>query len=258
MASHHRHTRRSTLAPSSPRVSGMAVHTDARAGASVAQEHGAEGMDRGALGTRQGDRDPRRRPRPSTAKPRLCGDAAGPWGARRDRSLAHTGDDGGVVAPALRPQPAGDRVHTARRAALPRARWARSGALTAVDGPTVAAAARRALARARDAALRERHDAQGRLHACWRRPDRRSVGARRWAAPHRRRHSSGTTRAGRFMSRPSAASVAHPHGQGRGPPGVGPRRSRRCTPGAGGHAPGPAPGSQPWARARGLLSPAPG
>jgi hypothetical protein len=34
---------------------GLAVHQDSIAVASIAQEHGAEVIDRGAIGTRQGD-----------------------------------------------------------------------------------------------------------------------------------------------------------------------------------------------------------
>ena len=41
-----------------------------------------------------------------------------------------TGADGGVVAPAVLPQTPGERVHTDRRDAAPRARLARSGDLT--------------------------------------------------------------------------------------------------------------------------------
>jgi transposase len=101
----------------------------------VAQEHGAEVMDPGAIGTRQGDIDHLIRQMPSHAKPRICVYAAGPCGDWLYRYLTNTGDDGGVVAPSVIPKKAGDRVTTDRRAAVPLARWARSGDLTAVDGP---------------------------------------------------------------------------------------------------------------------------
>jgi hypothetical protein len=89
---------------------GLAVHTDAIAGASVATDHGAAGVYRGTMGTRHGDLDQRIRHRPSKATPPLLGDAAGPCGAWLSRDRRHTGDDCGVVAPALLPQKAGDRV----------------------------------------------------------------------------------------------------------------------------------------------------
>jgi len=88
------------------------------------------------------------------------------------------GDDGWVVAPSLLPQKPGDRVNTDRRDAVPRARLARSGALTAVDGPTVDDAAMRALTRARDDALSALQDATCRLNALLLRQDSRDVG--RW------------------------------------------------------------------------------
>src|SRR5439155_24544573 len=62
---------------------------------------------------------PRGRPRPANAPPLVVVDAAGPWGSGRSRELTTTGPGCGVVAPALRPQPAGARVTTARREAVP-------------------------------------------------------------------------------------------------------------------------------------------
>src|SRR5262245_4949940 len=61
---------------------------------------------------------------------------AGPCGSWLYRYLSQQGYDCWVVAPALIPQKAGERVNTDRRAAVPRARLARSGALPAVSGPT--------------------------------------------------------------------------------------------------------------------------
>jgi hypothetical protein len=57
------------MAQSHTRFVGMAVHQDAIAVASVAQEHGAEGMDRRAIGTRPWALDPLIRTRPSNATP---------------------------------------------------------------------------------------------------------------------------------------------------------------------------------------------
>lgn len=70
-------------------------------------------------------------------------------------------------APSRLPPKAGDRIKTDRRDARPLARLARSGALTAVSGPTVAEDALRALTRVREETRRARKAAQCRLTACW-------------------------------------------------------------------------------------------
>jgi hypothetical protein len=98
---------------------GMDVHQDSLAVAYVAQGHGAEGMDLGAIGTRPWDLAPLLRQRPSTATPPLFVYDAGPGGSWLYRSLPPQGDDCWVVAPSARPQKAGDRVTTDRRAAVP-------------------------------------------------------------------------------------------------------------------------------------------
>ena len=75
------------------------------------------------------------------------------------------GDVCWVVAPSLRPQQAGDRVKTARRAARPLARLRRAGALPPVDVPAVDDEALRARHRAREETLRELQAAKRRLQA---------------------------------------------------------------------------------------------
>ena len=171
------------MSPSSPLVMGMDVHQDAIAVADVAQDHGAEVRDLGAIGTRPGDRDPLIRQRPSTATHLSCVDAAGPCGDGLSRYLTQKGADCWVVAPSWIPKEAGDRVNTDRRDAVQLARWARSGALTAVDVPTVDADARRALSRAREEASSDRTDAKGRLHAVVLRQESRAVGCPTPAQP---------------------------------------------------------------------------
>ena len=99
MANHHRHTRRSTLSPSSTRFIGMDVHQDSIAVAYVAQEHGAEVISLGTIGTRQCDIDQLIRKMPSKAKPPVLVYEAGPCGDWLYRDLTTTGDDGWVVAP---------------------------------------------------------------------------------------------------------------------------------------------------------------
>jgi transposase len=187
----------------------MDVHQDAIAGAYVAQDHGAEGLDRGALGTRPCDLDQLIRTRTSNAPHFIFVPAASPCGSWLSRDLTHNGDACWVAAPSLRPKKAGDRVNTDRRDAVPRARLARAGDLTAVDVPPVDDAAMRALTRAREDALRELTDATCRLKACVLRP----ASQQRWSVPHRRRTSSVKKMCVRFMRRPHASSVSNRHGQ---------------------------------------------
>ena len=68
------------MAQSSTLFSGMDVHKDAIAVASVAQEHGAEVTYLGAIGTRQCDIDQLIRTRPSKAKHLVFVYEAGPCG----------------------------------------------------------------------------------------------------------------------------------------------------------------------------------
>jgi hypothetical protein len=99
------------------------------------------------MGPRPGDLAPRGRPRPANAPPLVVVSAAGPCGAWRSRELTTQGQGCGIVAPALSPQPAGARVHTARREAVPRARLRRAGARTPGAVPQGAAGTRRRIAR---------------------------------------------------------------------------------------------------------------
>jgi transposase len=160
--------------------SGLAVPKDSSAVAYLAQAHGAEGTSRGAIGTRQGDLDQLSRKMPSTATPLLCVYEAGPCGAWLSRYRTQKGQSGWVVAPSLLPNKAGDRLNTARRDAVPRARLLRSGDLTAVDGPA-----------GEDDALRARKTAQCRLTAFVLRHDIRSTGRAPWSPAHRRWLSEG-------------------------------------------------------------------
>jgi transposase len=111
---------------------GMDVHKESIAVAYVAQDHGAEVISLGTIGTRQCDSDHLIRTMPSKAKQLIFVYAAGPCGSWLYRYRTQKDDDCWVVAPSLMPQKAGDRVKTDRRDAGPRARLARSGDLTAV------------------------------------------------------------------------------------------------------------------------------
>jgi transposase len=79
------------------------------------------------------------------------------------------------------PPQAGDRVPPDRRDAVPRARLARAGDLTAVDVPKVADEAIRDLSRAREATRSDLQDATCRLQAFWLRHDIRYTGRATWS-----------------------------------------------------------------------------
>src|SRR5512132_3787125 len=148
-------TRRSAMSQSRTLDIGVDVHKDSIAVADVAQEHGAEGTSLGTIGTRQGAIDQLIRRMPSKAQPLLCVYAAGPCGDWLYRSLTQKGDACWGVAPSLMPKQPGDRVTTDRRDAVPLARLARSGDLTAVEVPKVADEAMRDLTWAREDPIRE-------------------------------------------------------------------------------------------------------
>jgi transposase len=168
------------------RYMGMDVHKDTIAVAYVAKAHDAEVVFLGTLGTRHGDIDHLIRKMPSKATHRLFVYAAGPCGDWLDRDLTTKGDDGWVVAPSLLPKQPGDRVTTDRRDAVPLARLARSGDLTAVDVPKVEDDAMRDLARAREDTLGDLKSATCRLKAFWLRHDLRDTGRATWGPAHLR------------------------------------------------------------------------
>ena len=91
-----------------------------------------------------------------------------------------------VVAPALMPTKAGDRVTTDRRDAMQLARLMRSGDLTPVYGPAVDDEAIRDLSRAREETLRDLQAAKLRRTAFVLRHDIRSTGRAHWRPAHLR------------------------------------------------------------------------
>jgi transposase len=143
----------------------MDVHKDSIAVAYVAQEHGAEVMYLGAIGTRQCDIDHLIRKMQSKAKHLIFVYEAGPCGYWLYRYLMKKGYDCWVVAPSLIPKKSGDRVKTDRRDAVQLARLARSGDLTAVYVPQVEDEAIRDLTRAREDAISDLKDAKLRLQS---------------------------------------------------------------------------------------------
>jgi transposase len=160
---------------------GWAVHQDSIAVASGAQEHGAEIISLGTMGPRQADIDQLTRQLHSQATPLVFVDEAGPCGSWLDRSVRHTGDACWGVAPSLLPKQAGDRLNPDRREARPWARRLRSGDLTPVCVPTVAAEVSRDPGRARAEAIRDLKAAPCRLKAFWLRHARRSTGRAPWS-----------------------------------------------------------------------------
>jgi hypothetical protein len=193
-----------------------------------AQAPGAEGPALGTIGPRHGDRDHRRRQRPSQAPPLGWLSEAGPWGSWLSRDRTTTGHHGWGVAPSLLPNQAGDRVHTDRRDAGHRARLRRSGELTPVSMPQAADDARWDLSRARAEALDALQAATCRLNACWRRqasryPGRAPCQGDSQHTRHASRPSAGQRTSG-LVSAPGASGLAvnrPPRGSGRWPCGGG-------------------------------------
>jgi transposase len=162
------------------------VHQDSIAVGYVAQEHGAEVISLGAIGTRPCDIDKLIRNLQSKRAHLMFVYEAGPGGDWLYRYLTKKGHGCWVVAPSLIPKTAGDRVKTDRRDARQLPRLMRSGDLTPVDVPQVADEAIRDLSRAREDAIRDLKAAQYRLKAFLLRPDIRYTGQATWGpAPWR-------------------------------------------------------------------------
>jgi transposase len=174
------------MSQSSTLCIGMDVHKDSIAVAYVAQDHGAEVMYLGAIGTRQCAIDQLIRKMQSKATHLIFVYEAGPCGYWPYRYLTKKGYDCWVVAPSLIPKKAGDRVKTDRRDAVQLARLARSGDLTAVYVPKVEDEAIRDLTRAREDAISDLKDAKFRLKAFLLRQDIRYVGRATWGPAHLR------------------------------------------------------------------------
>jgi transposase len=165
---------------------GMAVHQESIAVAYVAEEHHAEVVYLGTIGTRPCDIDQLIRKMQSKSTHLVFVYEAGPCGYWLYRYLTKKGYVCWVVAPSLIPKKAGDRVKTNRRDAIQVARLMRSGDLTPVDVPQVEDEAIRDLSRAREDALRHLKTAKHRLKACLLRHDIRYTGRATWSPAHRR------------------------------------------------------------------------
>jgi transposase len=138
------------------------------------------------MGTRQCDLDNLIRKMPAKATHLCFVYEAGPCGDWLSRYLTRKGYTCWVVAPALMPKKAGDRVQTDRRDAVALARLMRSGDLTPVSVPSGEDDAIRDLSRAREDTLSELKAATFRLNACWLRHDSRYTGRATWNPAHLR------------------------------------------------------------------------
>jgi transposase len=165
---------------------GLDVHKKSIAVAYVAQEHHAEVVSLGNIGTRQCDIDQRIRKMQSKSEHLILVYEAGPCGYWLYRSLTKKGHVCWVVAPSLIPKKPGDRVKTNRRDAIKLARLMRSGDLTPVYVPAVDDAAMRDLCRAREDAIRDLKTAKCRLTAFLLRHDIRYPGRATWGPAHLR------------------------------------------------------------------------
>jgi transposase len=165
---------------------GMDVHKESMAVAYVAQDHYAEVISLGAIGTRQCDIDHLIRKMQSKGKHLIFVYEAGPCGYWLYRSLTPKGHICWVVAPSLIPKKPGDRVKTNRRDAIQLARLMRSGDLTPVHVPQVEDKAIRDLCRARADAIRALQAAKFRLQAFLLRQDMRYTGRATWGPAHLR------------------------------------------------------------------------
>jgi transposase len=165
---------------------GLDVHQESIAVAYVADEHQAEVVSLGNIGTRQCDIDHLIRRLQSKSSHLVFVYEAGPCGDWLYRYLTQKGHACWVVAPSLIPRKSGDRVKTNRRDAIKLARLMRSGDLTPVYVPKVEDEAMRELCRAREDTLRDLKTAKCRLKAFLLRHDIRYVGRATWGPAHRR------------------------------------------------------------------------
>src|SRR2546427_6166572 len=179
-------TRRSAMHQSSTLYVGLDVHKESIAVAYVAQEHGAEVISLGTVGTRQCDIDKLLRHLQSKSPQLVFVYEAGPCGYWLYRYLTKKGYVCWVVAPSLIPKKPGDRAKTDRRDARQLARLMRSGDLTPVYVPAVDDEAIRDLSRAREETLRDLKAAKLRRKAFVLRHDIRSTGRANWSPAHLR------------------------------------------------------------------------
>jgi transposase len=140
---------------SRPLYVGLDGHKESIAVAYIAQEHHAEVVSLGSIGTRQCAIDQLIRRLHSKSPHLIFVYEAGPCGYWLYRSLTKKGQVCWVVAPSLIPKKPGDRVKPNRRDAITLARLMRSGDLPPVYVPQVGDEAIRDLCRAREDAIHD-------------------------------------------------------------------------------------------------------
>jgi hypothetical protein len=217
---------------SSTLYAGLDVHQEAIAVASVAKDHDAEVIDRGPSGTRQADLDHLVLPLQAKAPHLVLGSDAGLGGDGLSRDLTKKDQVCWVVAPALMPHKAGDRVHTARRDAGRRARLMRAGDRPRVEVPAGVDDANRDWKHpphpSRKAAGRPNAGVANATDASW--PGGRLPSKSWWPVPGRWWGACGPwpsrVRSPRQSKRPRTSARHLPQGspvdEQRGSPGVGP------------------------------------
>jgi transposase len=165
---------------------GLDVHKESIAVAYVADEHHAEVVSLGNIGTRQCDINHLIRRLQSKSPHLVFVYEASPCGYWLYRNLTHKGHVCWVVAPSLIPQKPGDRVKTKRRDAIKLARLMRLGDLTPVYIPTVEDEAIRDLCQAREDTICDLKAAKFRLKAFLLRQDIRYTSQATWNPAHLR------------------------------------------------------------------------
>jgi transposase len=165
---------------------GLDVHKDSISVAYAPDEHGAEGVGLGAIGTRQSDIDKLLRKLQAKGATLVFGYEAGPCGYWLYRYLTRKGLSCHVVAPSLIPRKPGDRVKTDRRDAIPLARLMRSGDLSSIYVPEPEDEALRDVSRGREAAMQDLKRSKRRLKSFLLRQDIRYEGRANWNGAHLR------------------------------------------------------------------------
>jgi transposase len=165
---------------------GLDQHKDSIAVAYASDDRLAEPVYLGPIGTRQCDIEKLVRSLQSKARNLVFAYEAGPCGYGLYRYLAKKGFTCSVVAPALIPRKAGDRVKNDRRDAIQIARMLRSGDLSPVYVPQVEDEAIRDLCRAREDSMKDARSAKLRLKSFLLRHDIRYEGKAAWNPAHLR------------------------------------------------------------------------
>jgi transposase len=165
---------------------GLDVHKDSIAVAYAPADRGADVVSLGAIGPRQCDIDKLIRKLQAKGATLMFAYEAGPCGYGLYRYLTRKEFACLVVAPALIPRKAGDRVKTDRRDAITLARLLRSGDLSSIYVPGVEDEAVRDLSRSRDDAMPDLKRSKRRLKSFLLRQDIRYEGRANWNAAHLR------------------------------------------------------------------------